>query len=946
LIEAALRRPTATFVATIALAALGAFSFLQLPLSLLPSIERPRLVVTARAASVSRDDLLHQTTVPLERRLGLVPGITSIESETTDGVARITIESSWQSDPDRLRVDVARRIEGASAIPLDELSVDVEGSDVQPVIEVAVTGGSGASRTALANRVVLPELARIDGAGKIDVIGASPLRVVVEPRASDLVARGLTAADVESRLAEAGRSIAAGRVREGSSVRPLVIVQPARTLEDVRAIQIRGGQALSPVPLSEIANVSLPEVPDNTSFRTPAGEGVLLRVHRAPGANAVALARAVRARVDGVHALVVTDRSREVSRALAELGAAALAGLLLGTLLLRWILGRWRSTLALSVVIPVALLTSFAVFLIARVSLDVMSLAGLALATGLLVDNSIVVLESIETAGDVLRGTKRIALAVIASSITLMIVFAPLLYLRGLARALFGEQAIAVVASVGASLLLSLTLTPVLAARGGAETHPRNPGLASYRRALDRALASPRLVLIGAVVAVIAAIAIAFFLPRELFARGSSPLIVANFNLDPDLDPRAAREIGATIWSRAKSVALSMQQRADGEGEIVARGGEDVLRDALRVPGVTSRVRVQPSAFIEGIGGDAQRTEVIVSGSDDLTTRVTRALTQSGFRSVDDPNDRPRSTMTLRWNEQLLAASGITRAAAENDVRAATSETDAGQSAIPGSEPSIRLLPVTPRALESVPVRAGDRVVPLTALATANIAAQAPFVRHDQGRPAQRLLFENPRGADASRVLATIPLTASERIRLAGHARELRDAFADMRLAAILAVLLLYLTIAAFYESLILPLLVMATLPFAAAGAFVALFITGQSLNVMSLIGLVFLAGIVVNHTIVLIDRAEQLRRSGASEDDAIRGAAEERYRPVMLTTATAVLGMLPLALIGGDGVELRRAIAIAVIGGLVTATAGTLLLIPLLHRLVEPLRRPETGRA
>jgi HAE1 family hydrophobic/amphiphilic exporter-1 len=974
-IEAALRRPVSTIVATIAFSAVGLFSLLKLPLSLLPAIERPRIVVTARAASSSRDELLHDVTVRLERRLALVPGIASIESATVDGEATITLESTWQSDPDRLRVDVARRIEGAAAIPLDELTVDVLGTDAQPVIEVAVSGANGAARTTIAERVVVPELARIDGAGRIEVMGASPLRVVVQPRAADLAARGLTAADIEDRLRTVGRPLAAGRVREGAAIRPLVIVQPIASAADLRDIRVRD------VPLGEVADVAVREVADDTAFRMRGRNGasesaVLIRVHRAPNANAVALARGVRARIAELAArsgdtriTVVDDRSREVSRALGELAASALLGILLGTLVLRFMLGRWRPTLALSVVIPAALLASFAVFLVAHVSLDVISLAGLALATGLLVDNSIVVLESIESAraagarDAVLRGTKQIVVAVVASSVTLMVVFAPLLYLRGLARALFGEQAIAVIASVAASLVFSLVLTPVLAARGGSETKPRSPGLAAYRASLERALANPRRVMLVAIALLVITLGAGALLPRELFARGASHRIVAELQLPRDLDVAVAHALGTTVWQRALAAlnvdevaAMSMQQRTGGQAELdvdlrsafAARDAVDRLRDALRIAGVTSRIRLRTSAFVEGIGGDADQLEVIASATTNrdaaaLANRITAAMQHAGVALRNDDETRARSAITLRWNEALLAANGVTRSAIEHDLRAATTESDLGQSDVTGTEPAIRLLPTIPRNVATLPVRVADRVVPLAAMAGVTIAARAPLVRHDQSRPAQRLVFE---ASNATNVVDALPLGRGERIRIAGHARELRDSFAQMRIAFVLVLVLLYLTIAAFYESLLLPLLVMAAIPFAAGGAFAALLVTGQSLNVMSLIGLIFLGGIVVNHTIVLIDRAEQLRAAGADEDDAIRAAAAERYRPVIMTTATAILGMIPLAIVGGDGAELRRAIAIAVTGGLVAATVCTLILIPLLHRALEPLRRREKRAA
>jgi HAE1 family hydrophobic/amphiphilic exporter-1 len=270
---------------------------------------------------------------------------------------------------------------------------------------------------------------------------------------------------------------------------------------------------------------------------------------------------------------------------------------------------------------------------------------------------------------------------------------------------------------------------------------------------------------------------------------------------------------------------------------------------------------------------------------------------------------------------------------------------------IAGFDPLIRLAPTVPRRLEAVPLRlpcsAGlarceQKVVPLGSVGSWRWSAREPAALRDQGRPARRLLFEAAPEAQhqATALIDHLPLLAGEQVRLVGQALELREAFSQMSTAFLLSAILLYLTIAAFYESFTLPLLVMTAIPIAITGGLAALLLTGQTLNVMSLVGILFLGGIVVNHTIVLVDRIEQERRRGTDESEAIRIAAADRYRPVMMTTLTAILGMLPLAAIGGDGVELRRAVATTVIGGLLTATAASLLLVPLLHRLVEPYRR------
>jgi HAE1 family hydrophobic/amphiphilic exporter-1 len=314
-------------------------------------------------------------------------------------------------------------------------------------------------------------------------------------------------------------------------------------------------------------------------------------------------------------------------------------------------------------------------------------------------------------------------------------------------------------------------------------------------------------------------------------------------------------------------------------------------------------------------------------------------MQRRGFRLADDAV-MERLALLLRFDEQRLANSGASRPSIENEVRATLGDLDAGQVDIVNAEPPIRLLPTTPEDLALTPVRVGKTIVPLRAVAGVRLALRAPAVFHDERRPARRLLFEGADVAAAEAAIAEIAPRGSERIRIAGHASQLRDAFAQMRLALLLAAILLYLTVAAFYESLLLPLPVIAALPFAAAGALVALVLTGQTLNIMSFLGLIFLGGVVVNHTVVLLDRVEHLRAGGVPEDEAIRRAASDRYRPVIMTTITAIAGMLPLALFSGPGVELRRSIAVVVIGGLATATAGTLVLIPLLHRALEPLRR------
>lgn len=1012
MIRRAIERPISTLIGAFTLVMLGLVSLFRLPVSLLPALERPRLDVTVRAPGGSREEMLDRYTRPIERRLAAVAGVRSVRTTTGDGFVRARIESEWQTDADRLRIEAERRLgdlgdhgEGEAT-----LSVEMTAGDPEPIVEVAVLGGaSGAARSDFATKVLAPELARIEGAGRVETVGLTPRHAVVYPQAAALAARGLSAADVVARLQTVGIDAAAGRARSGAAVRPLLVREEPRSLDALRALRIAGPRGES--VLGDVARIALEEVPDGTFFRLGGREGALVRVFRAPEANAVALAAAVRERTAeissragaGIELAVVDDRSREVLGALAELGLGALFGLLLGTAVLRLILGRWRPTLGLAVVVPASLLSAFLGFSLWGTPLDVVSLAGLALAAGLLVDSSIVVLEAIETARarnepePALAGARQIALPVIASFCTTAVVFLPLIYLEGLARAFFGVQAFAIVASLGASLLFSLTLTPVLAGNRGARAgRPgRDAGRGGYLRVLDRVLARPFPVVLAAF-AVVALAVVAFLrLPRELVPEGASADLVVRWRLAPDLAPEAARRLGFLVEERAaralaaedasktgaspngvpKRSALQLLPPEPGEereetGRLVlsfpdaesAGRARPRLRAALsRLPDVETWIEPRPSAFVAAIRSAGRRLEVVATAADParaeaLVARAARALGVGGNpERRAGAGDRPEPALLLAWDLARLASLGLDRRTVEAQVRQSLGDQSAGRFHLEGVEPEIRVRAVEPADPGLLPVSlpgGSGEVVPLSALARLTPGARPPYLERQDGRPAARRAFEGVDGdpeAALSRMLRETRRGAGEEIALAGQALELSRAFGQLRLALLLALALVFLTVAALYESFRIPLVVMVTVPVALGGALGLLWLAGESLNILSFLGLILLGGIVANNAIVLVHRIEENRRTALDPpaggavpspreriSDAIRRAASERYRPIAMTTICTLAGMLPLALIGGPGVELRRSLALAVMGGTLTSVFASLLLVPVLYRVLS----------
>lgn len=984
MIRRAVTRPVSTLTVVGALVALGVFSLLQLPVSLLPPMDRPTVRITVDARDHSREQLLERWVEPLEPRLLSIDGATSVRALIGDGRAVLHLESDWFVDPDTLHVEVQRRLAEQGQEAGVEHSVDVQPADRSPVVEVVVTGGASAGvRTAFVEDLLVPELASLRGAARVEAVGTGAPHVVVRPRAAELTARGLTAADLVERLAPVGIPFPVGEVRRGARVGNLVVEQTVDSLEELRRLPLEGRAGPR---LEDVAEVGLETVTSGGFVRYDGEEGVLVRVFRAPGANGVTLVRRVRERVaeldlrhPRLRLEVVHDRSAEIVRALELLGLAALIGLLAGALVLQWMLGSWRHALALAVIVPAAILASFTAFHLFGVSLNLISLSGLALAVGLLVDGSIVVLESIErarAAGEaepVVTGTGRVAGAVVAAFLTTAVVFLPLVYLTGLARAFFGIQAFVLITALLYALLLSLTLTPVLDARvhrrrSAPRAARRPPGLEGYRRLLAAAVDRPWIVSLAAAATVLAGAFVFLLLPRELMPTAPGSEVRVEYRLPTALDDEARVALGRRLVDAVETAAtsfgpirvLAAQAPVDALAEPDRAAGEVVLRFAsaeqarralehLRrqdpaVPGVPAEVALRPSALLEAARAAGGRQELVASAQTpeaarELAQRLAARLAEvPSLGRVTTPGSRERSVVHL-WPSAAIAAT-LDPSELRRQVAAGLGEVRAGRVEMPGVEPEILVWPTRTARLELLPVGGdGSPVLPLGTWVSIGEIRRPEVVERQDGRWTSRVIVQPARTGgmpDLEPHLTEVELGEAESVRPGGEARELRRSFRQLTLLLVLSLALVFLTVTALYESGALSAVVMATVPLGLAGAAFLLALTGQSLNVMSFLGLVLLAGIVVNNSIILIHRAEQRRREGSTAREAVLAAAAERYRPILITTLTTLAGMLPLALLGGEGVELRRALSLAVVGGLATSTVASLLLVPSWYRAIH----------
>ena len=988
-----LARPVAVAIFVTTLVVLGFFSLLRLPVALLPALERPRIEISLEARELERQQWLEEVIEPLERRLAPLPGVASISSRIDDGRVRLELEGEWQTDTDRLLVEVERVLAAFPAGRLEAAVTRAAPPDARPVLRLAILPRADMPAdllaiTTFADSVLLPELGHLPGVGELRRRGGVRQEVRIEPRFAELAARSIPVSALADRLRGSGTSTPLGEVRQGGDRQTLRLGRQIESLESLAALSLGEG-----LLLADVADLRRIEEPEGSLVYVGPQPAVVIDVFRARGANAVLLAQKTRALLAELetnpglrHSLVVLDdTSTEVVGALGGLGSSLLLGLVLGAALLRLGLGRLRPTLALVVVVPCSILASFAAFFVFGVPLDVVSLAGLALASGMLVDSSVVVLEAISTARSDgaadprLTGTRQVAMPLFASFLTTAVVFAPLLYLEGMARAFFGAQAFAIAASLGLSLIFSLTLTPLLCGRldrldlgeGGSRF-----GVEIYRRRLLQELRRPARVLIAASLLTGLGAALLWVLPKTLMPEGLRRHLHIALVTDaatPEEAETKLAAIAAGLSAAAPGLIFeaelvlpspmrpALTQRSfleEGRGRVLIsfpdpetlEKAEPRIQAALAaIPGALATVRRERgalAAFADELGAGL---ELRVLAADDtrtaaLATALTEILVAASF-GVQPGLAPARRAVELHF-EHLRGPDA--RAAAENELRTLLGGETLGQIHLSGMASEIRLLPSLGSRLELLPVPVasqGDgksadeapRLVPLSALARLAEIERKPPLERAGGRASRRLLVDAPlaQRAAVEALLAELPLAAGEKIALVGQSGELAKTFAELELALTLGLLLVFLCIAALYESLRLALVVMATVPAALAGAFFTLFFAGSTLDVFSFLGLLLIAGIVVNNAIVLIDRAEARRIAGQATGEAILGAASDRYRPILMTTATTLLGLLPMALLGGEGAELRRSLALALAGGLATSWLAVLFVLPALYLLV-----------
>ncbi len=1004
----AVRRPVAVVVVALAVVLMGFLAWRRLPIDLLPDLESPTVLVSVRSGDRPPVEMERLFGELVEQRLFAVSGIRSVEQVARTGrlVARVVFE--WGSNMDLGVVEVQKALGPIESDPrVDELIVRRFDPRRLPVLSMGLVAPSG--RPGLeglkraARRQLAPALEQLDGVAQVRVIGGRDPEVQVRLDRRRLDAWGITLAEVENRLKAANLDIDAGTLEEGDRVYLVRGLARFTSPEDVGRVVVRfaGTTAGSRVPLriSDLGEVVLGDVAVRNLVLVNGREGVGVEVFKEAGANTVRVSRTVREALrnldddlPGVEIVPVGDEAALVEAAIDDVTGAAAIGIALAVLVLVFFLRSAGPTLVVAAAVPVSLLAAVLAMRFAGRSLNVMTLGGLALGAGMLVDNAIVVVESIfrrRAAGEdpetaAASGAARVAGAIVASTLTTCVVFLPILFVRGLAARLVSGLAFTVVASLSASLLVAVFLIPALAAwlmpRGRFRAF--DPGGSRIEGIVSRLLHRP-----GTVVGV--AVLLVGFAVAGLLRLGTELL--------PPADPRriSVRLVGPE--GQSVEATARMTETVESILRKAAAGGvEAVLAEVGRTPEDDRFIREEQAEENTArlkirLGPDAPSVDSIVSRAapaiaelrgvdvdwDIGASALARAMGVGGApieieitgRSLEDLRraaGRVRRVLEQRpelWNVRSSFEGGppeirviLRRTVADGlgvgleDVAAVLEAVLDGRKAtvmtLGDEERDVRL--ILPRArieeLGNVPLTtsSGVRLRLGDVVRFERVGGAREIHRRDQrrvalitARPADG--FDYPEARDAAaEVLGDVDLGPGLGVRLVGEEAERVRTFAELRWAGLLAVILVVMVLAGSFESLRHPLTVLAAVPLALVGVAAVLVPLGRPLGVMSILGLIVLAGIAVNDAILLVDAVRRFRSEGMAIREALARAASVRLRPIVMTTATTVLALAPLAVGVGEAAALRTPLALTLIGGLLASTVASLFVVPCLYLLLE----------
>lgn len=998
------KKPVTITMMILIVIVLGAVSFSKLQIDLLPQMDLPYIMVQTSYQGAGPEEIENIISKPLEQTLSTVENIEAVISISNEGSSLLLMQFAFNTDMDEIMLQIRERVDMIKGFLPDGTSsplVMKMDPNALPIIQLAVSSKGDLHTTQkIAEDVISPRFERIEGTASANVSGGLQQEVEIMLQEEMIKGYNLSSSYVAQILQAENLNMPGGSVKKGNNELTVRTIGEFKSIEEIKNLTIplvRGGT----VRLKDIADVNLKDKSQSSITKLNGKEVVQISIMKQSDANTVNVAKDIDKEIKKIKneypdldLATVFNQADYINLAIDNLISTAAIGGILAIVILLIFLRSFKTTLVIALSIPISIITTFVILFFTDITLNMMTIGGLALGIGMLVDNSIVVLENIyrnrslgmDRVTASIDGTTEVSMAVTASTLTTVAVFIPIVFTGGLAAILFKDFALSIVIALMSSLVVALTLVPMLSSKlitvknlESEEAQEKKQGLlvTFYKKILGLSLKHRFITILLSILMFAVSVLMVVSVGAEFFPATDEGMINVNASLPagseikeidnileeikdsiiniPEIESIFTSAGGGSIMGLGSSSggSISVLLRDLDERDKSAKQISDEIRIRVKdIPG--AEISVSESSMMM-MGMSTGAISISIKG-DDLDT-----LKNIGddFKSIIDKVEGTREVTTsyedgvpqvqIIADRAIASQYGLTTAQIGRAVNNSLSGFNVTKYKVKGDEIDVVLKGDNAYGesisyLEMLPVETPMGSLPLSELADINVEKGPISIRRENQ---VRVLTVS--GSVAGRDVQTVSNEIEELLKdynmpygynyeFGGEIEQIQETFTDLGLVMLMAVVLVYMIIAAQFESLIQPLSIMFSVPLALSGGFIGLYITGLPLNVIGIIGFIILVGVVVNNAIVLVDYINLRRKKGEDRTSAIMKAGPIRIRPIMMTALTTILGLIPMSLGIGEGAELTQSMGVVVIGGLSLSTVLTLVIVPVMYTLFDDI--------
>jgi len=1028
----AVKYPVTVLMLVLGIVLLGFISFGKLGSDLFPDLNTPKIYIELKAGERPPEEIEKNYVDQIESLAMRQSDVVQVSSVSRGGTAVITVEYGWNKDMDEAFLDLQKELNSFSQnSDLEDFTISQYDPNAAPVMIVGLKNDRIENMDELrkvAENYIRNELVRIEGVADVKLVGKEESEVVIETNKYLLESFGLTSDGIAVQIRNYNRNVSGGSIVDMGTKYVVKGVSVLENLDDLQNIivgfrqtsaQASSAQASSaqasigqgsgissgvrvPVYLRDVARIELANK-DPENIVTINGERCIgLSIYKEPKFNTVDAVESLDKAFEdlgralpGYEFIKVLDQGTYINNAIGEVKNTLIIGIILAVVILYVFLRKIGTTLVISIAIPISIIATFNLMYFSNLTLNIMTLGGLALGAGMLVDNAIVVLENITRNREegkslldaVITGTGQVGGAITASTVTTIVVFLPIVYLHGASSEMFRDQAWTVAFALLSSLFVAMLVIPMLVSTLFPEKSRKNISVPAlhfkwYKGFLGKVLDKRKLViLLSAAMLAISGVLVprigSEFMPKSESAEFTVGLKLPEGTSLERTNSTASKTEGIIKELLGEKVRLiytqsgedntsTLSQSSDIKGENTAslkiiladeyasetESAISLVENYLKgVPDIESAFTREESALQSALGTSGSPFALEISGNDynelERILEESKAILENntGLYNITTSMDKGTPEVEVAIDRFKTSYYNVTVESVTNQIRSHLEGASAGTFEKDGElkDITIKLGDISLHQLRDLIITAGNVKVPLSELAQIRtITSPREITRRNQARTCYVYAMartDHPfdkviREAESS--LRSVALPVDYKMEFTGEELKRKESMSNLTFALILSLVLVFMVLAAQFESIIQPFVIMLTIPLAGVGTLLTFLLLGKPLNMMAYIGIIMLAGIAVNSAIILIDRINQLRESGINKRDAIILAGSQRIRPIIMTSITTILALLPLTIGLGESASLRSPMALAVIGGLVSSTLLTLIVIPCVYWLFD----------